>query len=372
MYHIRERTVMMDKKELFSLLDNISRSPDPESIKKALDITDPLLLDTLYGYAYDVKLRNVGSNVYFRGIIEFSNICMKDCYYCGIRKSNTNTKRYELTEDEIITEAQWCYANKYGSLVLQSGERSDSAFTDKIERVLLKIRELSSGGLGVTLSLGEQDAGTYKRWFDAGAHRYLLRIETSNKALYEKIHPAGHSFERRLECLHALRESGYQVGTGALIGFPGQTTADLARDILFFKDIDADMIGMVPYGVHDETPMAKQAADYDPAVQLELGLKMIALTRIVLKDVNIASTTALQALSDTGRERGLKAGANIIMPNVTDLAYRTGYQLYQNKPGIDENAEEQRRNLENNIKSIGERVCYGLWGDSLHFKKRTE
>ncbi len=161
------------------------------------------------------------------------------------------------------------------------------------------------------------------------------------------------------------------MGTGALIGFPGQTAEDLADDILFFKKIDADMIGMGPYVVHEDTPMASQVGRFDPEKQLELGIKMIALTRIVLKDVNIASTTALQALSTEGRERGLKAGANIIMPNVTDLAYRTGYQLYQNKPGMDENAEEQRNNLEENILSIGEEVHYGEWGDSPHFKNRV-
>ncbi len=354
-----------------TILESMRLKPTREGLRRLLADDDPACLEALSRYAYRVKTSEVGRRVYFRGIIEFSNICTKDCYYCGIRKSNPLVKRYELTEEEILREARWCYDNHYGSLVLQSGERRDPAFTEKIEYLLKEIKSLSRGTLGITLSVGEQDRETYDRWFQAGAHRYLLRIETSNPRLYAELHPRNHSWEERRRCLGFLRRSGYQVGTGFLIGAPGQTLDDMAGDILFLKETDVDMVGMGPYIPHEETPLG-QAFSFDPVRQLTLGLKMIALVRIVLKDVNIAATTALQALSPAGRELGLRAGANIIMPNVTDLAYRRGYQLYDHKPGLDENALEQRINLEQAVEALGETVCYGDWGDSLHFQKRQK
>jgi len=359
-------------KTFHSVLKRLEHEPHLSDLKRILSPLTPKEEQDLFRYAYHIKSREVGRIVYFRGIIEFSNICTKDCFYCGIRKSNSNVTRYELTDEEILREARWCHDNHYGSLVLQSGERSDAAFVDKIERLLIKIKELSQGRLGITLSVGEQSLETYKRWFKAGAHRYLLRIETSNPELYSKIHPAGHSWEKRKQCLHALRDSGYQVGTGFLIGVPGQTIDDMAGDVLFLKEADADMVGMGPYIPHDQTPLFSETTGFDPVRQLSLGLKMIAAVRIVMKDINIAATTALQALSPTGREMGLRAGANIIMPNVTDLAYRTGYQLYQNKPGMDENAFAQRQNLEKNVRDLGEEVHYDAWGDSPHFHNRLK
>ena len=354
-----------------AILEKTALQPTRQGLRDLLENDDPELLQALTRHAYQIKTSELGRNVYFRGIIEFSNICTKDCYYCGIRKSNHLVNRYELSEEEILREARWCYENHYGSLVLQSGERHDSAFVDKIEWLLKEIKSLSHGSLGVTLSVGEQDLKTYERWFQAGAHRYLLRIETSNPRLYSSLHPKSHSWEERRRCLDYLRQSGYQVGTGFLIGVPGQTFDDMAGDVLFLKEIDVDMVGMGPFIPHEETPLGS-SAPFDPVRQLTLGLKMIALVRMVMKDVNIAATTALQALSPAGRELGLRAGANIIMPNVTDLAYRRGYQLYQNKPGLDENAVEQRINLEQSIEALGEKVCYGEWGDSLHFKKRQK
>ena len=352
-----------------NILEKIALQPTLPVLRELLENDDPEFLKALSQYAYRIKTNEMGRKVYFRGIIEFSNICTKDCYYCGIRKSNQLVSRYELTEEEILREARWCYENDYGSLVLQAGERRDPAFVDKVETLLKEIKSLSKGTLGITLSVGEQDQETYSRWFHAGAHRYLLRIETSNPDLYAALHPHTHSWEERKRCLEFLRRSGYQVGTGFLIGVPGQTPDDMARDILFLKEMDIDMVGMGPFIPHEETPLGSTAS-FEPVRQLTMGLKMIALVRIILKDVNIAATTALQALSPAGRELGLRAGANIIMPNVTDLAYRKGYQLYNNKPSLDENAEEQRINLEQAVKALGEKVCYGEWGDSLHFKKR--
>lgn len=334
-----------------------------------LETDDPQQLARLYTQAYEVKRAHVGTTVYFRGIIEFSNICRKDCLYCGIRRDNTRLTRYHMSAPEIIETAILADKMNYGSIVLQSGERQDPAFTDFVEEVLRGIGRATDGRLGVTLSLGEQSRETLRRWFAAGAHRYLLRIETSNQRLYQKIHPQDHDFSLRLQCLEDLRREGYQVGTGVMIGLPFQTPQDLADDILFFQQQDIDMIGMGPYIPHQDTPLAAQCPDFDASKNLELGLKMIALTRIVLKDVNIASTTALQSLSPQGRELGLKAGANIIMPNMTPTQYRAGYRLYDNKPCLDENAEMCRGCLEQRVSSIGEAIGYGQWGDSPHFSK---
>lgn len=338
------------------------------SLKESSDI------ESLYAAAYAEKLKHTGKKVFFRGLIEFSNICAKDCYYCGIRKSNKNTQRYFLKMEEVLEAAKFAYEQGYGSVVLQSGEREDSEFVKFVEKALHEIKKIGNGALGVTLSLGEQSEEVYKRWFDAGAHRYLLRIETTNRELYKKLHPADHSFDRRVACLSIMKKLGYQVGTGVMIGLPGQTVENLANDILFFKETGVHMIGMGPFIPHHDTPLADSIPDFEnrKEEQLELGLKMIAVTRLVLKNVNIASTTALHALSETGRELGLKAGANIIMPNLTETKYREGYQIYDNKPSLNENAETTMKSLEMRIKSIGEEIGYNQWGDSLKFKEEKD
>lgn len=341
-----------------------------EDLIALLSLTDPEERAALYRAAYEVKRREVGTTVHFRGLIEWSNRCRKDCYYCGIRQSNAKLDRYDLSEEEILEAARFIHERGYGSLVLQGGERQSAAFTSLIEGLVQKIKALSNGELGITLSLGEQTPETYARWFAAGAHRYLLRIETSNPALYKTLHPADHSFETRVACLQSLRAAGYQVGTGVMIGLPGQTAADLADDILFFKALDVDMIGMGPFIPHHDTPLADSMPGFDGAEQLARGLVMIAVTRLYLKDVNIAAATALQALRHDGRELGLLAGANILMPNVTEPKYRRGYQLYDGKPCLDENAELCSHCLERRIAAIGETIGYGQWGDSRHAAKR--
>ena len=365
---------MMHKVRLQEIFDKIDRNVvlQRDEMGWLLDLSDRDQIELLHKKAYAMKQRFVGNTVYFRGIIEFSNICRKNCYYCGIRRSNPNTTRYQMTEEEIVNAAVWTSQREYGSLVLQSGERNEPQFIDVVERILLRIREQCRGELGITLSLGEQLEETYQRWFDAGAHRYLLRIETSNKELYQKLHPQDHDFKCRKECLGALRRVGYQVGTGVMIGLPFQTTEDLVNDILFFQKHDIDMIGMGPYLVHAETPLA-QSVQNSPALekrQLRLGLNMIAVTRLVLRDVNIAATTALQTLDPIGREKGILAGANVIMPNVTETQYRAAYQLYENKPCLDENTTMYRNCLEQRLTAIGEQIGYRQWGDSPHFFAR--
>ena len=352
----------------------ISGELTTEEIITLLELEKPEDLKRLYECAYQVKTQHVGRTAWFRGLVEFSNICSKDCYYCGIRRSNKEVQRFTLPEQNIIDSAVWSWNAGYGSAVLQSGERSDPEFVEMIERVLIQIKKQTNNELGITLCLGEQNEETYRRWFNAGAHRYLLRIETSNPELYKKLHPDDHSYSRRIECLDLLRKTGYQVGTGVMIGLPMQTTADLAADLMFFKRQDIDMIGMGPYIFHSSTPLVQYRKEWEIPRErlLNLGLKMIALARILMRDINIAATTALQALADDGREQGLLAGANVIMPNTTDTEYRASYQLYENKPCIDENASMCRNCLSRRIESIGETPGFKAWGDSPHFAARQK
>ncbi len=342
-----------------------------EELAALLDMKSAVELQELLQRAYRVKLATVGGTVYFRGIVELSNRCAKNCYYCGIRRDNRAVERYTMKEDEVVQAAMWAHAQRYGSIVLQAGERSDGEFTARITRILREIGIRSRGELGITLSLGEQSEQVYREWFEAGAHRYLLRIESSKRDLYRRLHPPDHDFDARLECLAALRRCGYQIGSGVMIGLPGQTVQDLADDLLFLRRIDIDMIGMGPYVRHGDTPLAAQVAQYNAETQLELGLKMIALARLLLRDVNIAATTALQALNPTGRELGLLAGANIVMPNITGTRYRKAYQLYEGKPCLDDDSEMCKGCLAKRVQGIGESIGLGRWGDAPHYEKRV-
>lgn len=327
----------------------------------------------LFSTAAAVKAEHIGNKVWFRGLIEFSNICGKDCLYCGIRKGNKNQERYNLSDEEILAAARFAYENRYGSIALQSGEIESDFFTERIERLLHRIKELSNGELGVTLSVGEQRPGVYKRWFDAGAHRYLLRIESTNESLYRKIHPndSRHDFRRRLDCLKSLQEIGYQTGTGVMIGLPFQTPDDLAGDLLFFKEFNIDMCGMGPYIEHADTPLIQYASTLMPLEErFDLTLKMIAILRIMMKDINIVAATALQAIDPIGREKAVKIGANIIMPNITPGKYRDSYKLYENKPCTDDSAEDCQSCLEARISLADAEIIYGEWGDSKHYALR--
>lgn len=327
----------------------------------------------LFKKSAEVKEKYIGKKVWFRGLIEFSNICSKDCLYCGIRKGNKNLVRYNLSDDEIIDAAKFAYDNNYGSIALQSGELESNHVTDRIENLLFRIKELSEGKLGITLSVGEQDHKVYKRWFDAGAHRYLLRIEATNPSLYSKIHPnnSKHDFRRRLDCLKSLQDIGYQTGTGVMIGLPFQTTDDLAGDLLFMKKFDIDMCGMGPYIEHADTPLIKHSDTLLPLnKRFDLSLKMIAILRIMMKDINIVGATALQAIDPVGREKAVMVGANILMPNITPGKYRDSYNLYNNKPCTDDSAEDCQSCLEARVHLADAEVIYNEWGDAQHYSRR--
>ena len=381
--------------------------------------------------AYALKLQHRGPQVFFRGLIEISNKCRKNCLYCGIRARNCAVDRYEMSDEQVLQEAQFALDAGYGSIAIQGGERLDSAFIERITSLVYQIRRLQPGGegkvavsttgvpavelnnLGITLSLGEQEREVYREWMKAGASRYLLRIEASNKELYEKLHPGfrytggtvdgeegkenavgkknrdaeNHSYERRVQALLDLKSEGYLLGSGIMIGLPFQTCAHLEEDLQFLKNLEVDMVGMGPYIPHKDTPLgqiveywkggapvapelAELAAlprgdfwNFTPEQLLELSIDMVARLRILMPHINIAATTALQVLHPDGREMALLAGANVIMPNMTETAYRGNYSLYEGKQGVADDAASTRSKLLENLDKMGIPVGWNLKGD---------
>ena len=278
-----------------------------------------------FAAAREVKRRCGKTEVLPRGLVECSNVCAKDCLYCGIRKSNGKVPRYRLSEQDASGCVDEARRRGYPAVAFQAGEVESEANTAYYERLLAYSR-----GLEVTLSLGEQTEDVYRRWREAGAMRYLIRIETSNRALYAKIHPKECSFDRRVSCIRTLKRLGYVTGTGVMIGLPGQALGDLARDIVFFGDENVDMVGMGPYIPHADTPLGEKRNGF--RFPIEVSLRMIALTRLHLHDVNIVAATALEALDpENGRQRGIDAGANVVMPVLTPDRHRTAYDLYPGK-----------------------------------------
>lgn len=348
-------------------------------LARLIGLQDPAEREALYRAAYEVKARRVGRVDYYRGLIEFSNICVKNCLYCGIRKGSRGVRRFESTLEEILEQAKWVCGHRYGSVVLQSGERTDPKFIDFVDEAVRGIKRVTGGRLGITLCVGEQTEETYRRWFASGAHRYLLRIEESSPAFYATMHPddGRHLWQVRHECLLALRRAGYQVGTGVMIGLPGQSEEMLADDLLYFRDMKIDMIGMGPYIVAHDTPMGqavlKAGLDTDAhrARRFELGLNMIAAARLLMPEANIAATTALQGLNRHGRELGLRAGANVLMPIVTLPRFRPSYQLYDGKPCVEDTSAQCANCLTARVRWAGDEVGWDSWGDSNAFFERT-
>ncbi len=342
-----------------------------DELEYLLSLDDPGACEELRAAAYAEKLREVGPGVYLRGLVEIGNICTRNCVYCGIRRDNADVRRYELTLDEIVAGAKLAADFGYGAAVLQGGERTDARFVEFVTEAVRRIRALP-GAPALTLSFGEQTLATFRRWREAGAERYLLRIETTDPALYASLHPEG-TLEGRKAALKRLREAGFQVGSGVMIGLPGQSAAMLARDVDFFREYDIDMIGMGPWIPHHHTPLgiAHPGSAAGTRRRFELGLRMISAVRLHLRDVNIAATTALQSMAPDGRERGIRAGANVIMPNVGGLEHRADYTLYDGKAGMDENAAAARQGLERSLAAIGECVRYGVPGTPRHYLRRT-
>ncbi len=350
---------------------------EEDDIVFLLGLRDPDQIERLRLRAVSVLETHVGASVYYRGLIELSNVCACNCYYCGIRSGNAGLKRFTLSESEVMEAAAWCARAGYGSLVLQAGERRDARFASYVEHLIRRIRAESvleelPQGLGITLSLGEQSLETYRRWREAGAHRYLLRVETTDPDLFAGIHPPAQTLERRLRALEHLAAAGFQVGTGVMIGIPGQSLIMLARDILFFRDHPIDMIGMGPWLPHPDVPMGDWEQPLSQQERLQLALNMIAVTRLVCRDINIASTTALEAIVSDGRERGLLYGANVAMPNLTPGYASERYRLYEGKPGLEAGAEQCRGRLFGLASAAGRAVALNQWGDAPHFARRQK
>ena len=306
-----------------------------------------------------VKVRNehYGNKVFVRGLIEFTNYCKNGCYYCGIRAENGNVNRYRLTEEEILSCADEGHRLGFNTYVLQGGE--DAFFTDKkICDIVYKIKS-KYPECAITLSIGEKSRESYKAFKEAGADRYLLRHETADNAHYSKLHPEYMSIENRKNCLYTLRELGFQVGAGFMVGSPYQTSENLADDLLFLKDLQPHMVGIGPFIPHSDTPFANEAGG-----TLNLTLTMLALTRLMLPKVLLPSTTALGTIDPNGREKGFNAGANVVMPNLSPVGVRADYSLYDNKICTGDEAAQCIMCLKGRIERSGYEMDMGR-GDSL-------
>jgi biotin synthase len=303
----------------------------------------------LFAAADRVRKQFVGDEVHLRGLIEFTNCCSQNCLYCGLRRDNTKLERYRLEPDTIIEFASKAAADGYKTVVLQAGE-GDFYTLEEMLRIIKSIKALD---VAITLSIGEKTQEEYRAYRDAGADRYLLRIETTDKKLYEKMSP-GMIFENRVRCLHDLKELGYELGTGCLVGLPGQTLESLADDILFFKELGADMIGVGPFIPNPDTPLGDATGG-----TFELSLKVMAITRLLMPDINIPATTAMEALNENGRMLGLQSGANVIMPNVTEGDYRRLYALYPGKICVGDTPAHCKSCVTSRINSIGRSVSQG-------------
>ena len=310
-------------------------------------LTDATCSDELFAAADDVRRQYVGDEIHLRALIEFSNFCKNNCCYCGLRRDNKNIERYRIDEDTIFLLAQHAARNmELKTIVLQSGE--DMFFTqEKLCNIIRKIKTLD---VALTLSIGEKTLEEYKAYKAAGADRFLLRIETTDKDLYLR-HDPGMSFENRVQCIKNLGLAGLEIGSGVLVGLPGQKIESYADDILFFKAVNADMIGIGPFIPHPDTPLKNAAGG-----TLETALKVMALTRLLLPDINIPATTAMETLAPNGQTKALQAGANVIMPNVTLTQYRKHYELYPGKSSTNYTPDESLSQVREKIASIGRTV----------------
>lgn len=322
----------------------------------------------LFKKAHDTRIKHVSERVYYRGLIEFSNICRNDCCYCGIRKSK-DIPRYRMSPSEILEAAEIAVNAGVSSLVLQSGENNSKENEEFILKVVKDILD-SFPGISLTLSLGELTDDTLEKLYSLGAERYLLRIETSDPELYGKLHPAEMPYDKRVGRLEKIRSIGYQTGTGVMIGLPFQTPESLAEDLTFMRDFDVDMVGMGPY-IPEEGPSGLESR-YSAEERLNMTLNMTALLRILMPDINIVAATALQAIEPFGREMALRAGANVIMPLITPGKYREYYSLYDGKPCAGEEAQDCLKCITGRIRSAGLSPAPEEKGDSLHFQKRTK
>ena len=329
-----------------------------EKLREARDLNDDELRELIDSSAYDEDLRvsadavrreHYGDAVYLRGLIEFTNYCKNNCYYCGIRRDNREAERYRLTREQILDCCREGYGLGYRTFVLQGGE--DPYYTDGRICDIVSAIKRDWPDCAVTLSIGEKPRESYQRYYDAGADRYLLRHETANAEHYSRLHPAEMSRDNRRRCLYDLKEIGYQVGSGFMVGSPYQTTDDLIEDIRFLQELMPDMIGIGPYITHSATPFADM-----PSGTAELTLRLLSVLRLIFPYALLPSTTALGTIKPNGRELGLMHGANVVMPNLSPTAVRKKYEIYENKICTGEESAQCRGCLEMRVKSAGYRV----------------
>ena len=321
--------------DILNSIDRLAATGDlPDDELLALIMTDdPAVIDRLSARAREVREREYSKTVYLRGLIEFSSYCKNDCYYCGLRRSNHNAERYRLTEEEILSCCAQGHELGFRTFVLQEGE--DPYFTDeRLTALVRKIKELYPD-CAVTLSLGERSKESYQALFDAGADRYLLRHETADKAHYERLHPADMSFDQRMECLKWLREIGYQVGCGMMVGSPYQEPAHILKDLRFLQAFRPEMVGIGPFIPQKDTPFGDRESG-----TAKDTLRLLSIIRLLLPQVLLPATTALGPIDPLGREKGLQAGANVIMPNLSPVGVRKKYLLYDHKICTGEEAAE--------------------------------
>lgn len=345
-----EKTHKLTKKEIVELLKtDIKMQKDKNPAQDNRSSVRLFLRSPIFAAANRVRQKYTGDEVHLRGLIEFSNYCKQNCLYCGLRRDNKKIKRYRLTDEQIIKFAQKAKNCGYQTVVLQSGED----FYFSVEKMKKIISEIKKFDLAVTLSIGERNFNEYKEFKKAGADRYLIRIETTDKNLYSKLDP-DMDWQNRLKCLKDLKKLGFEVGTGCLVGLPEQTLESLAEDILFFKKTDADMIGIGPFIPNENTPLKNARGG-----SFELALKVMAITRLLCPDTNIPATTAMETLEPDGRLIALQAGANVIMPNVTQGEYRKLYEIYPGKICINDTPEKCRDCISGKIANVNRKISSG-------------
>lgn len=319
----------LERNEFLTLLNNLTEGDKNYLMEKA----------------HETRMKVYGDRVFMRGLIEFTNYCKRNCIYCGIRAGNKGAERYRLSLEDILSACELGDSLGYKTFVLQGGE--DDYYTDdKIVEIITEIKKRFKDS-AITLSVGEKSYESYKKYFDAGADRYLLRHETASKKLYESLHP-GMSFENRIQCLYNLKEIGYQVGAGFMVGIPGQTNEDFVEDLVFLKKLEPHMVGIGPFIPHKDTPLGEEKGG-----TVEMTTTLLAIVRLLLPNVLLPSTTALGSIDSTGREKGIKAGANVVMPNLSPTNVRAKYALYDGKICTGDEAAECRRCIQTRIENAG-------------------
>lgn len=334
------------------IIDRLQKEEDIDlaSLKILLAMTDEESISYLGQKARETAQSIYGNQVYIRGLIEFTNYCKNDCYYCGIRRSNGKAERYRLTGEQILSCCENGYGLGFRTFVLQGGE--DGYFTDEKICGLVSDIKVRYPDCAVTLSIGERSKKSYQAYFDAGADRYLLRHETADEAHYRKLHPPELTLSNRKRCLHDLKEIGFQTGCGFMVGSPYQTIETIYEDLMFIKELRPEMVGIGPFIPQKDTPFGEKTAG-----TLDMTLRLLSIIRLLHKGVLLPATTALGTIHPKGRERGILAGANVVMPNLSPVSVREKYKLYDNKICTGDEAAECRYCMEKRMESIGYRVA---------------